>query len=496
VIEINAPAKPDVPVPSEAQLREVFKSAQATAVTPWVDRTQQGPLVPVPPKPGEVTAEKKLPELGVTEWRLANGVRVVLKPTDFRNDQILLAGFSPGGLSLVPDSELTSGQLATTVVAEGGLGDFDAVTLRKAITDKAAFASLGLANFEQTARGAASPRDAETMFQLLYLSFTAPRRDAAAFRSLQARLKATLENRSAQPLTAFADKMQEAVHPGDPRERPLTVERLAELDYDTAFRIYQQRFSDASQFTFFLVGNFTLESIRPLVVTYLGGLPSTGRKETWRPVGGAPPNGVVRVSVAKGEEPKSTVRIVFPGERRYSRETLHELGALRDLLELRLREALRDERGAVYGVGVSFSAEARPSDRHSVTIGFSCAPDQVDALVHVVFEQIAALQERGGTQLDLEKIKESDRREHETNLKKNEFWLLVLVNYYRSGWDPLDILHYDQLLQETTLERMKAAYRQDLGRSRYVLGVLSPAASPPAKQPAGDTKGGSPAPPR
>ncbi|HEV3458353.1 MAG TPA: insulinase family protein [Thermoanaerobaculia bacterium] len=474
VIEINAPAKPDVPVPAEAQLREVFAAVQRSDVAAWVDRTREGPLVPEPPKPGTVVAESRIAELGVTEWRLSNGARVVLKPTDFKNDEVLLSGFSPGGLSLVPEASFTSGQLAPALVREGGLGTFDAVTLRKALTGKAAEAGAALGEFEEDVRGGASPRDVETMFQLAYLSLTAPRRDQDAYRSAVARLRAAIENRSSQPQVVFADKMQKALHPGDPRERPLTVERLAELDYDTAFRLYQERFADASQFTFFLVGNFTVDAIRPLVLTYLGGLPSLGRKESWRPVGGKPPDGVVHVPVVKGKEPKSMVRIVFSGDGQYTRQNVHDLTTLLRLVDLRLHEVLRDEMGGVYGVGVGGALDSRPYERFTVTISFSCAPEKVEELTHAVFQELEALQRRGTDQEHLDKIKASQRRERETSLKENGFWLGVLTNYYRSAWDPRDILRFDELVERMSTARLQAAAREYLPLGRYVIGVLSP----------------------
>jgi zinc protease len=489
VIEINAPARPDVPVPSEAELRETFRKVEGSELAAWVDRTQEGPLVPKPPKPAALVEEKRTPELGTTEWRLQNGVRVVLKPTDFKNDEILLAGFSPGGLSLVPDASITSGELAPLLVRESGLGSFDAVTLRKALAGKSASAGASLGGFEQEAQGAASPRDVETMFQLAYLSLTSPRRDPDAYRSVVARLRAALENRSSQPLVVFGDKMREALHPGDPRERPLTVERLAELDYDTALRLYRERFADASQFTFFVVGNFSLDQVRPLVLTYLGGLPSQGRKETWRPVGGKPPAGIVHVAVSKGKEPKSAVRIVFAGEAHFTRENVHDLATLVRALEMQLKEVLRDEMGAVYGVAVGGGLDFQPYERRNVTISFSCAPDKVEALTRAVFQQIEAIQSHGIDQDHLDKVKSAQRRARETELKENGFWISVLENYYRSGWDPRDILRFDELVERMTSQRLQAAARAYLPTDRYIIGVLSPEATgapSPAASPRGD----------
>ncbi len=488
VIEIDAPAKPDVPVPSEAQLRQAFAAVQASTVAAWEDRTQEGPLVPHPPRPGTVVAETRIAELGMTEWRLDNGVRVVLKPTDFKNDEILLSGFGPGGMSLVPDAQVTSAELATTVVRAGGLGTFDDVTLRKALAGKSASASVSIAGFDQRVRGTASPRDVETMFQLLYLSFTAPRRDPDAYQSTHALLTTVLENRSAEPREVFNDAMQAALHPGDPRERPLTIERLRELDYDTAFRLYQERFADAGQFTFVLVGSFTPDTIRPLVLTWLGGLPSTASKQSWRPVGGPLPAGVVRVSTVQGKEPKSAVRLVFTGESRYSVDDAHQHTALLELLQLRLREVLRDDMGGVYGASVSGNLAFRPWGHYSVSIGFSCAPENVDSLTRAVFREIAAIKDQGVDAEHVAKLKAAARRTRETNVKENSFWSNILTVYYLSGWDPREILHFDARVEQTTSATLQAAARQYLVDNRYVLGVLSPAA---AGAPAGAATKGS-----
>jgi zinc protease len=489
VVEMDAPARAEQPVPSEAQLRELFKTVQASAVMPWVDHTHEGPLVPQPPRQASIASTTSIPELGLTEWALSNGVRVVLKPTEFKNDEVLLSGFSPGGLSLVPDSEYTSADLAASVVAAGGAGEFDAMSLQKALTGTQASAQAEIDEFEETLRGSGSKGHADSLFQLAYLSLTAPRHDTDAYRSLVARFRSSLADRSSRPEVVFSDKMLATLYPNDRRALPMSVERLAELDYDTAFRIYRERFADASGFTFFVVGNFTLDSIRPLVLTYLGGLPSLDRHETWKPVGSKPPAGVVKVAVAKGKEPKSQVEIVFHGDLQYTREKVHELSALRDLLEIRLREVLRGDMGSVYGVRVGLEAAARPYGHYRITISFGCAPERADALTDAVFRELASLRRQGIAQTYVDQVRTTERRERETNLQENNFWLTVLANYYRYGWDPRGILHLDDLLameSPALFQQWANAYLPD---DRYVLGTLNPETTSAAAAPsAGDRK--------
>jgi zinc protease len=459
---------------------------------PWVDRTQDGPLLAQAPPPGTIASETRIDELGVTEWRLSNGARVVLKPTRFKNDEVLFSGWSPGGLSLLPDSSYDAGQLAPRLLREAGLGSFDQTTLRKALAGKQAQVMAFIGDFEQGVRGAASPRDLETMFQLAYLTFTAPRRDEASFASTMAKLRAAVETRLARPEAVFQDKVVAALTQDDPRQRPLTLERLREVKLETAYRIYRERFADAGQFTFFLVGNFTPQSIRPLVLTYLGGLPSAGRQESWRPVGSDAPPGIVRVEVKKGIEPKAQVEIVFSSGGKYSRENLHDLGALASLLRVRLREVLREEKGGVYGVAVNGELVYQPQERARINIHFSCAPEQAQALVQATFAEVEALRRQQVAASYAEQLQANERRERQVALQDNFFWLSVLGTYYRSGFDPRAILHHEELVARVTPERLRAAARDYLPAGRYVLATLLPDGAAAGKE---APKAGAPAAP-
>lgn len=481
VIEVSAPRKKDLAPPSEAELAAVFASVAKRDIAPWVDRAREGPLVAAAPVAGKVVSESRIEELGLTEWRLSNGVRVVLKPTDFKNDEVVLSGFAPGGLSLVPEAQFTSARLASQLAREQGVGEFDRTALSKALAGKLAGVGLSLGEFEQGVGGGASPLDLDTMFQLAYLSLTAPRRDPEAARSFLAKEEAALKNRLARPEAVFSDKLTEVLSQNHPRERPLTVESLREVDPEVAYRVLRDRFADAGQFIFFLVGSFKPEQVRGEVETWLGGLPAHGRKESWRDVGVRPPAGVQRFAVTKGLEPKSLVRIVFTGDAKYNRENLHDIGALGNALRIRLREILREDLGAVYAVSAGGGLDYRPREKYQFAISFGCAPEKVDALVGAVFAEIAAIQKQGVAAPVLQKVKEAERREREVALRENRFWVGVLASYYRSGWDPRGILRFDELIERVTSERMRDLARQYLQSGRYVLGVLLPEAAPAAR---------------
>ncbi len=478
VILVNGSEKAAALLPSEAKLREVFTAAQAKTVEPWVDRVRQEPLVPEPPKSGTIVEESTIPELGVTRWRLSNGVVVLLKPTDFKNDQVLLSGFSPGGSSLLPDAQYTSASFAGAVLSEGGLGKFDSVELRKALAGKIASAGANVAELEETVGGQASPQDLETMFQLLYLRFTAPRADAKAFESWKARTKASIENRQARPETVFGDTVQVTMSQGHFRRRPISPEILDEIDLATAEAVWRDRFADAGNFTFGMVGAMKIDEVRPLVLQYLGGLPSAGRKENWKDVGVRPPGGVVNFGVKKGLEPKSQVHIEFTGPASWSRENSHLATSLASALRIRMREVLREDLGGVYGVGVSGGISRRPVEQVSFTISFGCAPERVAELQKATLDLIESVKKDGFSDDIAAKVREQQVRAQETALRENGYWLSVLLGSARFGDDPKLVLHYDELVKLVTADSLRDTARKYFDPQRVVTGVLEPEVAP------------------
>jgi len=475
VILVDAPAKAAIPVPTKESLLAVFRTVEASDIPAYEDRVASGPLIAAPPRPGTIVSESKIPEVGATEWKLSNGVRVVLKPTTGQRDEILLTAFGPGGHSLATDEEFPSALFAATVLREGGLGSYDRISLDKALSGTEVDVAPYIHQLEQGVEGTASSKEAEKLFQLVYLTFTAPRKDQDAFRSVKSHLRAAVENRLLQPEQAFEDKMKEAMTQNNPRFQAVTPEWVDRVDLDTAFRFYQERFADAGDFTFVLVGNLTPAKIKPLVLTWLGGLPSKqGRHETWRDLGVTPPSGVVKVEVKRGLEPKSEVRIVFSGDADFSREHRHDLAALSDVLETRLREVLREDMGAVYGVSVSSALDKRPRPSYRMIIDFACAPEKVDSLVQATFAEIDSIQKNGVGETYVKQVKEQERRERELDLTDNNFWSGAIELYLSEGLALKDLPQYNDLIARVSSDNVRDAARKYLDTNRYVLGVLLP----------------------
>jgi zinc protease len=474
VVLVNVPEKPSVNIPEQEELAAVFESVNQTSIQPYVDKVSDQPLVDHVPAAGSIIKETTIPELGVTEWMLSNGARVVLKPTDFKNDQVLFGAFSPGGHSLISNENYIAAVSAASIIEDSGLDGFDEIALQKKLAGKIVNVSPWLAELHEGLSGSASPQDLETLFQLIYLYFTAPRKDSTAFLSFQSRVKGLIQNRHASPEAAYQDTIQVTMANHHFRARPWTEALLNEMNLDTSFRIYQDRFADASDFTFIFVGNFDLTGIKPLVQTYLGGLPTVHRTETWKDVGIDPPFGVIAKEVKRGLEPKSRVSLIFTGPFEWNRQNRFDLNAMASVLQIKLREVLREDMGGTYGVGVWPSSSKYPDAEYSINISFGCAPERVTELTQTVFQQIDSLSAFGTTDKYLTKVKESQRRKRETDLKENSFWLNSLRSYYQHGEDPRELMNFDTMIENLSLETIRLATARYLNKGNIVKVIMLP----------------------
>ena len=310
---VNAPKKDGLVVPDSTQLAAAMKSAMSGDIKPYVDVATTRSLMERLPEPGRVVKTTTRDRFMLTEWELSNGVKVVLVPTSFRQDEVVLRATSPGGTSLAGDKDYVAAMTAAQVVGAGGVGPFDVIQLRNALSGKAASVTPFINDTEEGLGGIASPKDLETLFQLVYLSFTQPRADVAAFGVMTAQARAMLANQQASPEWTFRQTLDTALTQNHYRARPMTPQMVDEMDLQRSFAFYKDRFADASDFTFVFTGSFDLATIKPLVERYLGALPSLRRRETWKNDGVTPPKGVVEKVVRKGIEPKSQAAIVFTG---------------------------------------------------------------------------------------------------------------------------------------------------------------------------------------
>lgn len=474
VVLVNSPEKEGLRIPTEADLKNVFRKSLNEKVTAYIDKSGSEDLLNVTPKPSPVIRENIIQEIEVTELKLANGVTVILKPTDFKNDEILFAAVSPGGGSLVNDDKYVSSQAAGAIINQSGLGKLNLIELQKTLAGKIVSVNPWISLLQEGLGGRTTPADIETMFQLIYLYFTAPRTDSTAFQSFILKNKTNLENKSVYPEWAFQDTIQNVMSNYHPRSKPWTVETLKEIDMVEAFNIYKERFADASDFTFIFVGNFEVETMKELVKTYLGGLPSIGRKENWKDPGIDPPSGIVKKSVYKGIEPKSRVYINFPGQFEWTPENVYGLHALTDVLQIKLREVVREEKSGTYGIGISNSAQKFPDQEYAIAINFGCDPGRVDELIETVFLQLDSVKQFGVSDTYIQKVKEQHLRSRETELKKNETWLNSLRSAYVNGEDPRNILENVKFIEALSKEQIQQSAKKYFDIKNYIQIVLYP----------------------
>ncbi|MEP7270463.1 MAG: insulinase family protein, partial [Acidobacteriota bacterium] len=395
VVVVTAPEKSGLMMPDEAKLAAVIKAASAKELKPFVDSVNAAALLESIPAPATITRTASRESAGITEWELSNGIKVVLKPTTFKADEILFRATSPGGTSLASDKDYIPANTATQVITAGGLGKFNAIDLRKLMTGKVASANPFIGELEEGMSGGSSRKDLETMFQLIYLRFIQPRADSTAFTVQATQAKSIFANQAAVPEFAFFNALNSAIYQNHPRRLLTTTATVDEWNLDKSMAFYKDRFADASDFTFVFVGSFDLATMKPLVERYLATLPSIRRREMWKDVGARSARGVIEKRVEKGVEPKSLNAIVFTGPFEYDQAHRVAIRAMSDILQTSLLAAIREELGGTYSISASAGYDRLPIPEYSITIEFGCAPERADDLIKRVFQEIELLKTKG-----------------------------------------------------------------------------------------------------
>jgi len=471
---VMAPEKDKDKLPTVAQIIS-YVDDTGKNLTAYEDKTLDAPLVPTPPTPSPVANAREIKEIGVTEWTLRNGVRVVLKPTNFKNDQILFAGTSFGGTSLYDLKDYQSARFSSTLASLGGTGAYSQVQLGKFLSGKQASAFPYVGELSEGINGSAAPKDLETALQLVYSYFTQPRKDPEVVAGFLSNQRSALQNQISTPTPArvFQDTVSVTLGSNNPRRQPLKPADLDQIDLDRALKIYQERFANAGDFTFYFVGNFKEATLKPLIEKYLGGLPATSATEKFKDLGIRIPAGQISKTVYRGLDPKASVQLVYSGDLTWSPETTTQLDALAEVLEIKLTEKLREEESGVYGVGAGAGYSRYPVPRYTFRISFGCAPENVEKLIAKTQELINDLKQKGAVPADIAKFKAETRRETEVQLKDNQFWLGYLQTQYYNNDDPTEILRENEQLNKVTVESTKAAANQYLS-SNYARFVLLP----------------------
>lgn len=474
VIIVTGPEKEGVSMPTQEEILATYKEVKEKDTEPYVDDFKEQDLLVEQPVAGSLVEEKTIEEMGLTELVFDNGARVVLKPTDFKNDEILISAYSFGGTSLYPDEDYFTASAVSQVVMESGIGEFSQTDLSKALSGKNVQLYPIVESITEGIQGNTTPDDLETYLQLQYLYFTQPRKDPTSFASFKQQQKMIYQNLDANPQFYFMKQYMKALYNDHPRARIPEAADFDKIDLDRLFEIYQERFANAGDFTFFIVGNFSVEEIKPLLATYIGGLPGEETRETFEDVGIRYPESAKNEIIRKGSEPKSMVTMSYTGDFDWNYENRFTIRALADVLRIKLRESMREDKGGVYGVGVNAQPGHYPIEDYLFSIQWGCSPENVEDLIETAKKEMQNLMANGASDKDLKKVRETMLRTRETDLKENRFWSSALQQYYKHGEDPTLMMQFEDYVNGLTSNDIQAAANQYFNDEQLIQFVMYP----------------------
>ena len=475
VVAVQVPEKENLKKPTEQEIKAILAEIETIEVKPYESKKVTESIIEgVKIKEGKITSEKKIAKIDVTELVLSNGVKVILKPTEFKNDEILVSAYSPGGLSLVSDADFVSGQYISNVVAESGINNLSQLDMTKTMSGKNVNISPNISSLFEGFNGSTTPKDLETALQLIHLYFVAPRKDEVAFASSVSKQKAQMANISASPQFYFLIEFAKFTGNNSPRAQP--IPDMDKVNYEKGLAIYKDRFADASDFTFIFTGNIKIDEIKPLLEKYLGSLPAINRKETWKDNGLRTPKGMIEKTFLKGTDPKSLVQLLFSGEDKiYDAKNNFLLGIVGDLLTIKLIEKVREEASGAYTISANGNLQKYPVSLYRFSVNFPCDPKRVDELTNIVLAEIEKIQNGNIDPKDIEKVKEARKRTGEVSIKTNRYWSNALRNAYSSNNNPEEIIEWQTPLNEwVTKENLQSTAKKYLNLKEYIKAVLKP----------------------
>lgn len=474
LVILTGPEKADFAMPTGEQLLAMTQQAYAHEVTAYEEEAIAAELMPNKPAPGKITAEKKNETLDLTEFTLSNGVKVLVKPTDFKNDQVVLSASRLGGHYNYAPSDRYNAEYAATLVGQMGIGAFSPTDLRKLLAGKIASATPRIGSISEGINGQSGAGDVETMLQLVHMYFTAPRKDVELFHSFVNKQRALYENMMADPQYTFQDFMLQKLYKGHPWAPLLPKpETFSEIDLDRALQIYKERFANARDFTFVIVGSVQLDSIKPLLETYLASLPAKGKSTSFKDVGLRAVEGPLQEEVNKGTEAKSLIRLFWNGETRYNIDEQLKIQGLVEIMNIKIIETLREDLGGIYGGGMYGTVNKYPYGHYSFGVSIPCGPENVDKLIAATLAEIEKVKAHGPSEADLNKVKETWKQQYLVNIKDNGFWTRHLIQSIETGIDPARLLTYTKRVDALKPADIQAITKKYLD-GPYVQFVLNP----------------------
>lgn len=474
VVVITSPEKDGLKKVTEVEVLAAL-NVNLNDLKAYEDKVVASSLIRKPVVEGSIVKKDINDKIGTTTLTLSNGVKVTYKKTDFKNDEIMIEGISFGGSNLYSNDEIKKVQFANGGLTEAGFSGLNQNDINKFMAGKIASINPFISSFTEGVRGSTTPKDLEYAFQMIHAYFTDMNYDAAAFEGFKQKQSNFFENMASQLSMYFQSELQAFLNEGNPRYNGIlpTKETWATTDYKLAYDKFKERFANAGDFEFFIVGNVEDVAIENFSKTYLASLPITSSKESPKDLGFRMPKGDIKKVVNKGNDPKSTVTIMFTGEATYSSQEAIAITALGEVLTIKLVEELRENESSVYGVSARGSMSKVPSGSYNFNIGFPCGPDNAEKLIASALSEIDKIIKNGPQEKDLLKYKEGEALEYKKRIKENRYWMSNFTRSYINGSNPEDVLIASEKVKAITAKDIQDVAVKYLSKDKIV-GILMP----------------------
>lgn len=473
-IVMLAPTNKASELPDERQLLAWIDAANKVVPTPYQEEVMPDSLIVELSTPADIVARVVNEEIGTHTIVLSNGVKVIMKPTDFKNDEILISSFSPGGFSLYPIQDYQSAVNAISIVGSSGLGPFNSLQLSKYLNGKRVSVSPFINEIGEGIKAATVQKDLKSTFELIHAYFYQARLDRDLIASNLEKSKLALENRLNDAGTFFSDSIAKVLYNNDPRKTGPTEDKITKINLDRSLEIFKDRFADASDFTFVIVGNFNTSEMEKYTMQYLGTLPNIGRKEKFVDNGSYPPQKGLSLNIKKGKEEKATVVLAYLGDFEYSDRDNMLMDAMSSCINIKLLQRLREKESGVYGINISPSVSKLPRERFGLNISFTTDPQIVEKLIAATIEEIEEIKSQGPLKEDIDKFIAEKLLENQQSLQQNSFWSSYLLSTEIDQKDPLRVFSINENLKSITKEEIKELANKYLTRDRLFQFVLNP----------------------
>ena len=463
-------------LPTEKEILAMAGSIDQSNVNPYEEKAVSEELLTESPVPGKIISQEKDTVLGLTELKLSNGVTVTLKPTTFKDDQVLMGATRQGGKNNYDLADKYNAEYATAIVNAMGVGAFTPTDLRKALAGKSVSVSPVFSTISDGLRGSSGARDIESMMQLAYLYFTSPRRDTGLFRSFVQKNKSQYANLDADPQTSFIDTMYKVLFHGDPLA-PVVVpkpEYFEKINLDRSLEIYRERFGNATGMHFVFVGSFSPEEIMPLVEKYIASLPSSPKKFFIRDNKVRPVKGAHELKIFKGAEEQSMILGFYTGEIPYSQGLDLKMKALSEILNIRIFEELREKVQGIYGGQTFSSVERYPYSNFNMVVQLPTGPEKADTLISLLNREFQQMITKGPDEKYLDKVKKQWLEHYRTNLKENNVWLNQILDARLKGTGLKYFSGYETYVKSLKPSDVQEAARIALGGKNKFIAILHP----------------------